>query len=388
MQNKYTKDVFLSAFKFMRPLTIEATYGLITTEVKRLLNADYVSIFLLQDDVLKRVYSTVPSESQVEPRKDGFTVKCYKSRKAFVVSAKEFRKQHPEFKDKKVQQIALIPLVHDDGAVGVLSCQLRDSQRFSHNKFQMLQLFGSLASLKIANNTLISDLKDALSTRDLFISMASHELKTPLTTISAYAQLINRNISQEKPVSSKWSETLVFATKRLEHLISELLQVSQIKTGKLRFDCKEISFNEEVLPRAVEDFKVAYPEHTLVTDTAACTDDSIMADTEKLLQVLTNLLNNAAKFSPSDKEILLICRNEGEMLHVEVRDQGPGISSEDLGSLFEEFYRAKNNPTNGMGLGLFISKKIMLEHSGEIYITSQFGQGTQVHFKLPVFIKA
>jgi len=367
----------------MKPLSLDETYQVIIEEAQKLTNAEYCSIFLNQEGKLQRAYSTVPRKIQAEPRTNGNLEKVFRTGKTMILSSEEFKRAHPEYTGKKLKYMVLIPLSNEVETLGVLICQIFGDTTENNQQTEILQLFGSLASLKIRNNLLVEELQSAIATRDLFMSMASHEFRTPLTTISAYAQLMHKNILNGVPIQDKWVKTLLFASQRLGNLVNELLHVNQMSLGKFRYVFTSIDVQSEILEQIQEDFYVAYPNHKLIIKNLLPQKFLLEIDREKFLQVLINILNNAAKFSVESEPISLSIKCLKNTVVFTIKDEGRGIAREELQHLFEEFYKAKGNTLPGMGLGLFISKRIVEEHGGKITISSKLNTGTKVTITLP-----
>lgn len=382
MKNGVT-HIYKSTVKLMAPLTPEGTYTTIVEEAIKLLHGKYGTLFLLDDgDNFARIYSNVPQELRFTPRPTGFTRNVFKSSKPALISRKKLISAHPQFEKHPIQLMVMIPLCYEDKAFGILNIHLTDQKKFNRDKMQTIQLFGTLASLKLRNDFLFSELKTALETRDLFISMASHELKTPLTTISAFSQLIKKTVEKQKSIQTSWVETLVASTQRLTRLIDELLHVNQIKTGKFTYQFEKSSV-KKVIKRALVEFKTLHKEYSVIFNEKT-KGLSVIADQDKLVQVLINILNNAAKFSAPEKEIVIELSAEKKLIVISITDQGEGIAEEEIPLIFKGFYRSqKNKKTEGLGLGLFITNAIVKEHKGSIQVVSQPGKGTTFTVSLP-----
>lgn len=371
-----------AALKLMAASTMEETYAAIVTQAQELANALYGSIFVYQDKKLKRVFSTVPQKYQVEPRKNGYSYQAFTQKKAIILDIQDFKKVHPEYENKVIKKNILIPLSFEKVSLGVIGLDSTQKTPFTEDQLTMLQVFGSLASLKLRNMMLIDELNKAIETRDLFISMASHELKTPLTTMSAYAQLIERNVQNQKAIKIEWLQTLKLSSTRMTRLINELLHVNQIRTGKMIYKY-ELLEPEVIVNQALTDFKLSYPEQLIKSSNKISDSEiQILVDRDKMVQVVINLLNNAAKFTDDDKKVEVILELKNHKVVISVKDQGSGIEKEDLDNLFQEFYKAKSTK-EGLGLGLYISKQIVKAHRGTIQVRSVVGKGTIVQVSLP-----
>lgn len=220
-----------------------------------------------------------------------------------------------------------------------------------------------------------------------FLSMVSHELKTPITTIQAFLELL---IYREFPVERRrhFLEISLEEGRRLQKLIEDILELARMESGRFRLhksacDLKELV--ESVLPGFVERF----PTHRFSFEQS--TDQSALeADPTLLTQVLTNLLSNAVKYSPDGGAIRLHLGREGNRLTCSVSDEGIGIEKDKIPYIFEKFYRVDNSltrETGGTGLGLANARYIVESHGGSIWAESEPGQGSTFTVALPVGTK-
>ena len=219
--------------------------------------------------------------------------------------------------------------------------------------------------------------------KDEFLSIASHELKTPLTSIKAYAQLLVKTANPDDKSYPFVTKTLTHVA-RLEKLINDLLDVSRINSGKMDYDMEIFQF-EDLLKNSVETFSDVSPRHKIIIKNIIT--GTILADRPRIEQVFNNLLNNAAKYSPDADTIIVNAAIENGYVEVSVRDFGVGIAEKDWTLLFERFYRSEKtyNKFQGLGLGLFISAEIIKRHNGEIWVDSEPGKGSIFYFKLPLY---
>jgi len=229
----------------------------------------------------------------------------------------------------------------------------------------------------------IEDQKQAVKKKDEFISIASHELKTPLTTIKAYVQLLDRDTGEDDPTKMYVSRALV-QIRKLDDLIVDLLDLSKIESGKLKFNKKLFEF-ESTLSNAVEMIRQTYPEYRIVRMGEA--DIQLYGDETRIEQVIINYLTNAVKYSPDNKEIHVeaAIRPDGR-LFVRVRDFGIGIRKDHQSNIFSKFYRVEEaaNRFQGLGIGLYICAEIIRRHEGEYGVESEPGQGSTFYFSVPV----
>ena len=276
----------------------------------------------------------------------------------------------------------MVPLIYKNKSIGVISV-LSKKRTLNKNDANTLLLLTPLASLAIKKAQLTRQLTKALAARDLFISMASHELKTPLTTMYTYLQLIKNKISKEDSFNNEWMDILLNEMTRLNNLVNELLTISRIKSGKIEYRWEEVNV-KQVIKRALANFMVKHKERKVLINNKLPKEQKIIADFDKLVEVFINLLDNAAKYSDQEKAIKLFIEKDDKNIVFDVIDSGKGISEEDLPHVFDDFYKGKNTTKPGMGLGLFIIKQIVQEHKGEIKIKSKINEGTTVKVSLPI----
>jgi len=222
--------------------------------------------------------------------------------------------------------------------------------------------------------------------KDEFINIASHELKTPITSLKAYNQLILR--TESSPQTRSFVEKSATTLSNLLFLVSSLLDVSQITSGQLTLILTPVSLNE-ILEHSIELIRLNYPSHEIIRDFDSEEDVVINADKQRITQVVINLLSNAIKYSPqADKVILKIRQNEHtKVVKIEVIDFGMGIPPEKLDFVFDKYYRVSetknNNKVSGLGLGLYIIQNIIKLHGSTIFVSSRLNSGSSFYFSLP-----
>jgi len=235
--------------------------------------------------------------------------------------------------------------------------------------------------LWLGTNTNIELQKTNEERKDEFLSIASHELKTPLTSIKAYNQIIQRIDDQEKQKAfvKKSADHIV----RLERLISDLLDVTKINAGKMNYTMEAIDF-KQLLKDSVESIQHSVTSHEIILETAP--EIIYQGDHLRLEQVMHNFLNNAIKYSPQGKKVIVNGYVDHDNIIVSVQDFGIGIPRENLDKLFDRYYRVDNTAMRfeGLGLGLFISAEILRKHNGSFWIESEQGKGSTFYFRLPL----
>ncbi|WP_316799522.1 MASE3 domain-containing protein [Pedobacter frigidisoli] len=236
-------------------------------------------------------------------------------------------------------------------------------------------------SLWIGTNTNIDAQKKGQELRDEFISVASHELKTPLTSIKAFNQMLARTSDLVKMQS--YVQKVDQSTGKLERLINEMLDVSRINAGKLQFNYASFDISQ-LLQECCDTIQLSTGSHQLIFRSPGVV--IINGDRFRLEQVINNLLNNAIKYSPKAREVVVSCKTDQGGVVVSVTDFGIGIESRELEQLFDRYYRSDNAAERfgGLGLGLFISSEIIKGHHGTFWIESVIGEGSTVSFRLPM----
>lgn len=234
------------------------------------------------------------------------------------------------------------------------------------------------------------ELRDAVRVRDDFLSVASHELRTPMTPIKATVQLLQIQLERgqldDPEKIRRLFSRVVRQVDKLENLVTELLDVSRIRAGRFVLDPSPIDFGE-LVAEVIERFSQSLDgKRTIVRNDSG---DSFVGfwDGTRLDQVLTNLIENAIRYSHDGSTITVSLEGNLEHVHLTVADQGIGVPPEELPRLFQAFSRAGNavhKHRGGLGLGLFICREIVERHHGRLWVESQgAGQGTRMHVELP-----
>jgi signal transduction histidine kinase len=224
--------------------------------------------------------------------------------------------------------------------------------------------------------------------KDDFIGIASHELKTPVTSIKAYTQVLERML--EKKGDTKEAAMIGrmdVQINRLSSLISDLLDVTKINSGRLQFNDNVFDFNQHV-KELIEDLKPMTGKHEFVENFSPT--GFVNGDKERIGQVITNLITNAIKYSPQADKIIINVNSKNNEAVLSVQDFGIGIAQGNLEKVFEQFYRVSGDMQHtfpGLGLGLYISSEIIKREGGRIWVNSIEGEGSTFCFALPLWKK-
>jgi PAS domain S-box-containing protein len=237
----------------------------------------------------------------------------------------------------------------------------------------------------IANVYDITRFREAEEIKSTFISVISHELKTPVSIIKGYAGTLRREDAQWDEETVRESLDIIEEeSDRLDRLISDLLDASRAQAGSLKLDMGDAHI-PKLAQRVVEGFRLQTDVHQFELDFPP-DFPPIMADQERLRQVLSNLVSNAIKYSPKGGKIRLGGYADGDKVTVYVADEGIGIPLDEQPRLFQRFYRLDSGlrrRTQGMGLGLYLCRAIVEAHGGRIWVESAPGRGSTFYFTLP-----
>jgi PAS domain S-box-containing protein len=228
---------------------------------------------------------------------------------------------------------------------------------------------------------LYDEIKALNDKKDEFIGLASHELKTPLTSIQGYLQILSNDIAEER--RKEFLRRTSQQVKKLNNLVSDLLDISKIQAGKLQFNPAPFDLCQ-VVRDAIELITYSNNNHTvhLQTDVKELT---LNGDSQRVEQVILNLLTNAIRYAPGVFEIIVYISEENGVAKVGVRDRGIGIPEDKLNEVFSRFYRiTENKNVSGLGLGLYLSQQIIERHHGRIWAESKVGEGSVFYFTLPI----
>lgn len=230
----------------------------------------------------------------------------------------------------------------------------------------------------------ITHFRNADEMKSTFISIVSHELKTPVALIKGYASTLRRDDARwDKHIIQDSLAVIEDEADRLTHMIEDLLDASRLQAGGLTLNPTDISL-PAMANRLAERFQTQTKKHNLVVDFPE-KFPVIVADETRIEQVLTNLISNAIKYAPGG-EIRISGELRSEQVVITVSDQGPGIDPHDMPHIFDRFYRADGaaRKTKGAGLGLYLAKEIIEAHGGRMWIDAPHGAGARICFSLPI----
>jgi two-component system, sensor histidine kinase and response regulator len=253
---------------------------------------------------------------------------------------------------------------------------------------QQLALEHYAQSLEALVQERTRELVEANAAKDVFLGLASHELKTPLTSLKGMIQLLKRRRERAEETLQVQIATMERSVNRIEILVNDLLSTSLLETGMFALHprrCNLTALCQHILNEYIAGTNM------IVTMNAPPEPLAVEVDLERIGQVLLNLLSNASKYSPPGAPIALTLVSTGDKCIVAVQDQGLGIPAEQLPHIFERFYRVpgierQKGSSDGLGLGLYIARKIVERHEGHIEVQSKLGSGSTFSVSLPLAV--
>ena len=287
----------------------------------------------------------------------------------------------------RAKNALIVPLQSNESVMGTITCLNHEGGGFSTEDQDMLKMLASQATIAITNAILFERTKELDRLKSEFVAVVSHEVRTPLTSIKGSLELLGDERFHKLPPPQKELLSICQAnTERLITLINDILDFSKLESSKLSLNIESIDAGT-VLTEAVENIRnLAGQKGVEIELKVDATTGSIEADPMRVGQVATNLLGNAIKFSPEQSRIEVFASGDECQITVSVKDYGRGIAQRDLNRLFQRFAQLDSSTTRkagGTGLGLVISKGIVEQHGGKIWVESAVGEGSTFSFSLP-----
>lgn len=291
-----------------------------------------------------------------------------------------------------IQSVMIVPMLIKGRVTGVISfISCNPQNKYNETDFNFAKDFTNRIALTLENTRLYEEVKKDIEERieidkkkDEFISIASHELKTPVTSLKAYTQILQSTFDEDK--NEKASAMLSKMDKQIDKLtglIVDLLDVTKIDKGEMVFDIEKFDINDLVTEIA-EEMQRTTQKHKIKLELKDC--KKIRGDRNRIGQVIVNFISNAIKYSPGKEKIIVSSKCEDQQVIISVKDFGIGIPKSEHDHIFKRFFRVsgKNNYTfPGLGLGLYISSEIIKRHKGEISFESKEGKGSTFRFQIP-----
>ncbi len=217
--------------------------------------------------------------------------------------------------------------------------------------------------------------------RDVFMAMTSHELKSLLTSIKAYGQLLQKRVKDVNNLN--YLVRLDNQVNKLTSFILDLLDLSRIQAGTFKLNKEKLNM-DNLFKDIISDLQITTINKKIVL--RGVIGKEILADRSRISEVIVNFINNAIKYDPNSKKINILLKKVGDLVKVSVTDYGIGIKKSDQNKIFNLFYQSNSNNSRkeGLGLGLYLSKKIIEAHGGKIGVESTYGKGSTFYFEIPI----
>lgn len=280
----------------------------------------------------------------------------------------------------------VVPIFSEKKPIGAITFVTTETRRhYNEADLRMAEELATRASVAIENAKLYKGSQEAITMRDDFISVASHELKTPVTSVKMFTQVLKKHseqIGDTKAVShlSKMDKQI----NKLTELIYDLLNVSKIQAGRMEFR-EELFDMDKAVQEVVDILQQSESKHKILIKGAS--KKKILGDEERIGQVINNLISNAIKYSPRADKVIIRLSSDTKSVYVEVQDYGIGMDKAHLERIFERFYRVYDTTDKtfpGLGIGLYISSEIIKRHGGKLWVESKPGIGSIFHFSVPI----
>ncbi len=295
-----------------------------------------------------------------------------------------------DLQDMGMTAYACHPLMAHGRLVGTLGLGTRRRPAFEPDELALMKIISDQIAITLDRAGLIGELQDraeeltrATNARDELLAVVSHDLRNSLSAILSYTSLLHRLSPEAEGAQARYLDGMRLAGQWMHHYIQDLLDVAQLENGSLR-----IAPAPEALDRLVEEALAmlrplaADRDQELAVDVAEDTPP-VLVDRARFIQVLTNLVGNAIKFTPDAGHVTIRAETLDSAVRISVTDDGPGIRAEDADVVFERFWQGDKADRRGTGLGLAIARRIVEVHGGEIGFSSEPGRGTTFYFTLP-----
>jgi len=292
------------------------------------------------------------------------------------------------------------PLLSKGNVVGAMALGTKKKRIFTQDDLDLLLSIGNVIGIAVENASLYGASKENLQKlqkayeelqtldkmKEEFISVVSHELKTPLISIKGYGELLyDEKLKGRLDEQKKSLEAIIRNADRLTRLIDSIMFISRLQAGKIEFHLEPLDV-DEIVRMCVSDFKSMMDKKQITFEKDIPKISRVLGDKDKFVEVITNLLDNAIKFTPDGGKISIKVWDEALNVHLTVSDNGIGIPADIIPKLFTRFYQVDASTArkySGAGLGLYITKNIIDAFRGKIWIESEVGKWTTVHILLP-----
>ncbi|MEA3408574.1 MAG: ATP-binding protein [Chloroflexota bacterium] len=358
--------------------------------------ASSASVMLLDGDVLTiHAAEGLPPDVVAETRQkadEGIAGYAIVHREPLVLEGdlKHDARFQPQEGSKRIETAVSLPLIHKNEILGVLNVsKMGKGSTFTKANVEFLSILASQAAAAIDNARLFREIQDAYERleeldhlKSEFISIASHELRAPLTVLLAYATLLG---TQAPGSMREHLDQVVGSAMQLKSVIDEMISLQRIDTGQTQMNLTHVDI-KSALNHAVDELKPLAKSKEQIISVGSIPQATVRADEQMLDLILRNLVSNAIKFTPEEGTISLSAESREQEIIVTLRDTGVGIPQEKLGRIFERFYQAEKalrREHGGIGLGLAIAREMAELMDGRIWAESEVGKGSTFYLSLP-----
>ncbi|MFZ2411801.1 MAG: GAF domain-containing protein, partial [Candidatus Methanoperedens sp.] len=405
--HKMLKTLYSIESVVSRSLDLEEIFNVALSKALDVTDTEAGTLYSLDGEVLrleafKGLSPEFKEKALIRKMGEGIPGIAAQSKKAITMDISQFPSPLllPYVKQEGLVSFIGTPLMSKGKVVGALSLGTKKKRIFTQDDLDLLLSIGNAIGVAAENARLYKESKENLEKlqkayeelqtldkmKDEFISNVSHELKTPLISIKGYGELLyDEKIGSLSSDQKKSLEAIIRNADRLTRLIDSILFISKLQAGKIEFHFVPLDM-DEIVRMCVSDFKRMMDKKHITFEKDIPEISRVKGDKDRFVEVITNLLDNAIKFTPDGGKIAIKAWNEAPNVHLTVSDNGIGIPANIIPKLFTRFYQLDASTARkygGAGLGLYITRNIIDAFRGKIWIESEVGKGTTVHILLP-----
>jgi PAS domain S-box-containing protein len=286
------------------------------------------------------------------------------------------------FGEMGARSYMVVPLSVRGRACGAIAfVSVAPDRRYDRDDLAVANELGDRASRALETAWLYEESQRAVAARDEVLAFVSHDLRNPLSAISMATELLQRLLGKAASQERRAVDNIFRSVERMEHLIGDLLDLARLEAGRLSMELR--NYDVRTLVADATDLLAPLAASKSVSLAGEAPAMPVFCDRERILQVLSNLIGNAIKFTPEGGQITVRASAASADVQLEVADTGVGIAAEQLPHIFNRYWQATRHDRRGLGLGLAIAEGIVVAHNGRIWVESQLGQGSRFYFTLP-----
>ncbi len=376
---------------------LEPVFDTVLRQAVRLCNADAGQVWVLDEDVYRLVFATGGTQvyrdylAGVPIARGPGTLVGRVGLERRAVQIRDVRAD-PDYEMHRARElggfrtIIGVPMLADDKVIGVITLWREQIEEFGERTLDLVTTFAAQGAIAIQNAQLFSELEVAGRHKSEFLASMSHELRTPLNAVIGFSDvLLERMFGELNERQEEYVRDIRDSGRHLLELINEILDLSKVEAGRMELEPAAVSL-PGLLEYALAMVRERAARHGIALTLEVAPEIGVIwADELKLKQVVLNLLSNAVKFTPDGGSVGMRAEIDGAEAQVIVRDSGIGIDAADHERIFEAFQRGgREARSEGTGLGLTLSKRIVELHGGRIWMTSRLGAGSTFGFAIPV----